>query len=69
MAAFETAAVRSAALPAAATKRSYRSTERGLTAKTKRVHRALRAKFPQIKRVLGKRAASSGNTARAARWT
>ena len=52
------------ALPTAArstsVKRSYRSTERGLTAKTKRVHRALRAKFPRIKRVLGKRPASSG---------
>ncbi len=50
-----------AAMPAAArAKKSYRATERGLTAKTKRVHRALRAKFPQINRVLGKRAASSG---------
>jgi hypothetical protein len=50
------------ALPAASKskKKSYRATERGLTKKTKRVHRALRAKFPQIKRVGGKRAASGG---------
>ena len=51
-----------AAMPAVskAKKKSYRAAERGLTKKTKRVHRALRAKFPQIKRVLGKRSASSG---------
>ena len=46
-------------MPTAA-KKNYRSTERGLTSKTKRVHRALRAKFPQIKTVLGRRSASSG---------
>lgn len=42
------------------TARSYRSTERRLTTKTKRVHRALRAKFPRIKRVLGYRPAQAG---------
>ena len=50
-------------IPAAAkksSKKSYRSTERRLTAKTIRVHRALRAKFPRIKKVLGFRPGSAG---------
>jgi hypothetical protein len=40
--------------------RSYPSVERRLTAKTVRVHRALRAAFPQIKTVYGYRPGSAG---------
>ena len=49
-----------ASAPVRVSSKSYPSTERRLTAKTIRVHRALRAAFPQIRTVYGYRPGSAG---------
>ncbi len=49
-----------ASAPVKVSRKSYPSTERRLTAKTIRVHRALRAAFPKIKTVYGYRPGSAG---------